>query len=140
MVFQYNPLQLTRNRALNFAPPAMPTPRARKDRTDAQAPESKTMREFHGRSEFDDLDKLRENQIVTVNEQTIGFDVRLDATDKLDEGDDLAEQFGIAPQIVDARVDGVPEGGAMARRRRARRCVTRQTQDFSFTRGDPTRP
>lgn len=119
VVFQYNPLQLTRNRALNFAPPAMPTPRARKDRTDAQAPESKTMREFHGRSEFDDLDKLRENQIVTVNEPTIGFDVRLDATDKLDEGDDLAEEFGIAPQLSTLELMVYPKGeqwlGAAAR-------------------------
>ena len=37
---------------------------------------------------------------MTVQEQTIGFDIRLDATDKLDDGDTITEQFGIAPQIA----------------------------------------
>ena len=71
------------------------------------------MREFHGRSEFNDLDKLRENQIVTVNEPTIGFDIRLDATDKLDEGDDLAEEFGIAPQLSTLELMVYPKGESM---------------------------
>ena len=34
-----------------------------------------------------------------MQEQTIGFDIRLDATDRLDEGDTITEQFGIAPQL-----------------------------------------
>jgi hypothetical protein len=85
VVFQFNPVQLTRNRSLTF-----------------QAPSSRggssSLREFHAR--YDDLAELRDAQQVTVQEETIGFEIRLDATDKLDEGDSIAEQFGIAPQLA----------------------------------------
>jgi hypothetical protein len=42
---------------------------------------------------------VQKDQAVTVQEQTIGFDIRLDATDRLDDGDTITEQFGIAPQL-----------------------------------------
>ncbi|MBH0775553.1 hypothetical protein [Nocardia bovistercoris] len=110
VVFQYNPLQLTRNRSLTFAPPAMPTPRATRARPNPQTPEPKSMREFHDRTDFDDLDELRRHQIVTVNEPTIGFDIRLDATDKLDGKDDLTTQFGISPQLSTLELMVYPKG------------------------------
>ena len=110
VVFQYNPLELTSNRALTFAPPAMPTPRATRARPNPQAPETRNMREFHDRVSFEDLHALRENQIVTVNEPTIGFDIRLDATDKLNEGDTLAEEFGISPQLATLELMVYPKG------------------------------
>jgi len=110
VVFQYNPQQLTRNRALTFAPPATPTPRATKARPNPQAPESKPLREFHECHQFEDLDDLRENQLVTVNEPTIGFDIRLDATDKLNDRDPITQQFGIAPQLSTLELMVYPKG------------------------------
>jgi hypothetical protein len=37
---------------------------------------------------------------VTVGEETIGFELRLNATDQLDEGDAITEQFGILPRLA----------------------------------------
>jgi hypothetical protein len=84
VVFQFNPVQLTRNRSLSFARPA--------------SAKTGNLREFHG--PFKNLLDLQKQQLVTVQEQSINFDIRLDATDKLDEGNTIAEQFGIAPQIA----------------------------------------
>jgi hypothetical protein len=88
VVFQFNPVQLTRNRSLTFA--ASQSAQAAKG-------SAQSLREFH--KQFDDLSKLRDEQMVTVQEESIGFEIRLDATDKLDEGDPLTEQFGISPQL-----------------------------------------
>ena len=81
VVFQFNPEQLTRNRALSYAAP-----------DSAQD----SLRDFHKQHELDDIQAL---QVVDVGEETIGFEIRLDATDKLDEGDAITGQFGIAPQL-----------------------------------------
>ncbi len=93
VVFQFNPVQLTRNRSLGFSFPGMPAPPA----GGGPATPQRTLRQFHGDSA--NLLDLQKEQLVTVQEQTIGFDIRLDATDKLDDGDTITEQFGIAPQI-----------------------------------------
>ncbi len=84
VVFQFNPVQLTRNRSLTFAQPA--------------SAKTGSLREFHG--PFKNLLDLQKQQLVTVQEQSINFDIRLDATDKLDDGNTITEQFGIAPQIA----------------------------------------
>jgi hypothetical protein len=42
---------------------------------------------------------LRAGQILTVKQESISFDIRLDATDKLNEGDGLTETFGVSPQL-----------------------------------------
>jgi hypothetical protein len=83
VVFQFNPLQLTRNRALTFAANGTST--------------GGSIRDFHGK--YMDLLDLRREQVVTVQEQTLGFELRLDASDRLDAGDAITEQFGVAPQI-----------------------------------------
>jgi hypothetical protein len=110
VVFQYNPLQLSRNRALTFSPPAMPTPRATKMRPNPVPPEPMNMRDFHSRSEFSDLEALRKSQIVTVNEPTVTFDIRLDATDQLNDGDAVSQQFGVAPQLSTLELMAYPKG------------------------------
>ena len=128
VVFQFNPVQLTRNRALTFTFPGAPSaatgPRA------AGAP-PRTLREFHG--DFSDLLDLQKQQLVTVQEQTIGFDIRLDATDKLNEGDTITEQFGIAPQISTLELMVHPKqesliGAAVS-------ALLSKPDGFSFTRG-----
>jgi hypothetical protein len=88
VVFQFNPEQLARNRSLTFSAPGGEQAGGR----------AGSLRDFH--LEFDDLTKLRDAQLVTVNEETISFDIRLDATDRLDEGDSIAERYGIAPQLA----------------------------------------
>jgi hypothetical protein len=92
VVFQFNPLQLTRNRTLSFAPGGAATTSAQ-----ASAATPPTLRQFHARTSS--LQEVQKQQVVTVQEQTIGFDIRLDATDRLDDRDAIAEQFGIAPQL-----------------------------------------
>ena len=74
--FQFNPLQLSRNRTLNFSMPA-----------EAETMGNITLRDFHQRQEFADLSALRDAQQVSINPETLSFDIRLDATDKLNEGD-----------------------------------------------------
>lgn len=102
VVFQFNPLQLTRNRSLTYSVPN----RTRRQALNTAAgrtreePEALALREFHQRKEYNDLAKLQKDQVVSVEEETIGFEIRLDATDKLDEGDTITEQFGIAPQLA----------------------------------------
>lgn len=96
VVFQFNPMQLTRNRSLTFTAPNTQNP-VGGQAGQAAAPQ-RTLRQFHG--QFSNLLDLQKEQLVTVQEQTIGFDIRLDASDKLDTGDPVTEQFGIAPQIA----------------------------------------
>ncbi len=97
VVFQFNPLQLTRNRSLSYATPS--------------SSQSRTAREFH--SQVSDLLDLQKQQIVTVQEQTIGFDIRLDATDKLNDRDAIAQQFGIAPQLSTLELMVYPKGESL---------------------------
>ncbi|MFI5910940.1 hypothetical protein [Dactylosporangium sp. NPDC051541] len=96
VVFQFNPVQLTRNRALTFAFPGAAGSGSGGDQS-ATVPQ-RTAREC--RAEVSNLRDLQKQQLVTVGDQTIGFDIRLDATDKLNDGDTLTGQFGIAPQIA----------------------------------------
>jgi len=96
VVFQFNPLQLTRNRSLSFAVPNPPPPPCG-SATPASQVQTRTLREFHAKLDLLDIQK---QQLVNVQEQSINFDIRLDATDKLNEGDTITEQFGIAPQIA----------------------------------------
>ncbi len=81
VVFQFNPVQLTRNRSLTYPRP------------------TGGLRDFHKQEKYTDLAKLQKEQDVTVGEETIGFQLRLDASDQLNEGDTITEQFGIEPQL-----------------------------------------
>src|SRR6478735_11446748 len=77
VVFQFNPLQLSRSRRQEFS---MPIAAHGED-----AGRGLTLRDFH--QGFRDLLALREAQYVTTHPETLGFEIRLDATDKLNEGD-----------------------------------------------------
>jgi hypothetical protein len=128
VVFQFNPVQLSRNRGLTFSFPGTPSPPA--GGTSPAAPQ-RTLRQFHG--DFANLLDLQKQQLVTVQEQTIGFDIRLDATDKLNDGDTITEQFGIAPQISTLELMVYPKqesllGAAVG-------ALLGRPKGFSFTRG-----
>jgi hypothetical protein len=88
VVFQFNPLELSRRRSQRFSMPGM-----------AQGGgEGLSPKDFQHR--FEDVKELRDAQQVTVQPESLSFDIRLDATDKLNEGDPITEQHGIAPQLA----------------------------------------
>lgn len=119
VVFQFNPLQLARSRGLTFAVPNPPT---------AASPASqRSLREFHGR--YSSLSELQRDQIVTVDEQTIDFELRLDATDRLDDRDAVTERFGVAPQLATLELMVQPKDESLTG------ALFRRTGGFSFTRG-----
>jgi hypothetical protein len=72
---------------------------------------SKSLIDFHKNT--DDLEKIRTGQTVTISEESIGFEIRLDATDKLNEGDAITEQFGISPQLSTLELMVHPKGGLL---------------------------
>ncbi len=131
VVFQFNPVQLTRNRALSYSFPGTPAAAPAAGGASAPAAPPRTLRQFHG--DFSSLLDLQKQQLVTVQEQTIGFDIRLDATDRLDGGDTLTEQFGIAPRLSTLELMVAPKeesllGAAIG-------ALLGKPKGFSFTRG-----
>ena len=99
VVFQFNPVQLTRSRSQFFSVPGS-VQRAEFEaaREEERDPHYLSLRDYHRR--FDDLAELRDAQQVTSQPESINFEIRLDATDKLNEGDTITEQFGVAPQLA----------------------------------------
>lgn len=81
-VFQFNPETLTRGRTANYRPAGA-----------GGSADGATCRDS---SEAMQRSSLAQ---VTVSSETIGLTLQLDATDKLDEGDGLTQQFGIGPQL-----------------------------------------
>src|SRR2546423_6157492 len=99
VVFQFNPLTISRTHTASVS--STRTPRRRSEQN--LSPLGKAMKS-------DPLTNVRGNQIIKVNEETLSFDIRLDATDKLDEGDALTEEFGVAPQLSTLELMMVPKG------------------------------
>ena len=93
VAFQFNPEQLTRNRSLSF--------RAESSGGSATATAGASMRPYHQREfpDQDDLIAIRDGQQVTIQEEAISFDIRLDATEKLGDGDVITQQFGLGPVL-----------------------------------------
>ncbi len=122
VVFQFNPIQVTRNRSLTFAVP-----------TGAQAGDARqSLRQFHAR--HDSLTEVRDLQQVTITEEAIGFEIRLDASDKLNEGDTITEQFGIAPQLATLELMVHPKGESLIGK--ALGALLGSPGGFSFTKGE----
>jgi hypothetical protein len=99
VVFQFNPVQLSRNRSQYFSVP-----------TSAQqaSGEYVALRDYHKR--FDDLIALRDAQHVHVEPESLNFEIRLDATDALEEGNGIAQEFGIAPRLATLELMLHPKG------------------------------
>lgn len=107
VVFQFNPVELSRGRSLRFAAPGeqVTCPRTaaqgegegEAEASQERAASSQSLREMH--QEESDLMKVQERQRVTVGEESIRFELRLDATDDLDQGDGIAQSFGILPRL-----------------------------------------
>jgi hypothetical protein len=88
VVFQFNPDKLGRKRSLSFSPP---------NRDGAGASDNKSLRDYHKNA---DLLAIQKDQVVTVSEENIDFEIRLDATDGLNDGDFMSQHMGIAPQLA----------------------------------------
>jgi hypothetical protein len=88
VVFQFNPVELTRNRTLTFGP----------ENAAAGEGAGPGLRAYHERTA--DLLDVRDGQRVDVAEEAISFDIRLDATDRMNEGDPIAAAFGVLPQLA----------------------------------------
>lgn len=95
--FQFNPESISRDRTNRFNVPGK---------------NEEVSREYH--QDFDDLSKIRNAQDVKFGSETISFDIRLDATDKLDEGDPITQQFGIAPQLSTLELMMYPKTDSLA--------------------------
>lgn len=116
VVFQFNPVQIKRNRKLTFSVPGEST----------RTPRSQTLHQKEA-----NLRKIYEKQDVKVPEETISFDIRLDATDKLNEGDTITEQFGIAPQLATLELMVHPKDESLI----GKVLSLLSPSGFSFTRG-----
>ncbi|MFZ5765290.1 MAG: hypothetical protein ACOY4H_06800 [Thermodesulfobacteriota bacterium] len=137
--FQFNPVQLTRSRSLTFSVPNAPAQTAPAGETEESrqrrlAASRTTLREFHQREEFSDLLELQRQQQVRVQEESLSFEIRLDATDKLNEGDVLTEQFGVMPQIATLELMVYPKGESLLGQ--ALGALLGSSGGFSFTRGE----
>lgn len=104
VVFQFNPEQLTRSRTLSYQFPGqeVQTP-AKGDQQSAAgaASPAQSLREFHKREfDGDNLLAIQAQQLVTVAEESITFDIRLDATDDLNNGNVLTQALGLYPQLA----------------------------------------
>ena len=101
--FQFNPVTISRDRSNTFSAPGWV-----KEAVGGEV----ALRNFH--QMFTDLATLQEIQDAKIGPETISFDVRLDATDKLDEGDPITQQFGIAPQLSSLELMMYPKSESLA--------------------------
>lgn len=92
LVFQFNPMTVTRQRQVR---PVTPATRGA-SRAAQNAGLVGSLLDGGAKS----LVRFRNGQTLSVQPETISFDIRLDASDKLNDGNTIAEQFGIAPQLA----------------------------------------
>lgn len=103
VVFQFNPETISRTRtAWSYKPP---TPLSTQGMQILDFAKKAVETTFKG--------DFRGGQKITVNPETLRFDIRLDATDKLNEGDTITEQFGIAPQLSTLELMLVPQSQSL---------------------------
>lgn len=115
VVFQFNPEELTRRRSLRFSAPGEqvvcePPEGETEDSSERRTVRLQTsLRQFHNQDfkeegpagkNLDDLMYIQKHQEVSVQEESISFDIRLDASDDLGDGDPLAVALGIAPRLA----------------------------------------
>jgi hypothetical protein len=92
VAFQFNPVQLTRNRSIQIAArnavePSVDREQPGQTRRCSPPPEA-------GPEDINDA------QSITVGPETIELEIRLDATDKLNDGDAITGMFGVLPQLA----------------------------------------
>ena len=109
VVFQFNPLQITRSRSTTFTPPQTPA--------GSQPTQSAGFIQQLGDSGPKALLGFRPaGQTITVGQESLSFDIRLDASDP---ANGIAEEFGVAPQLSTLELMMLPKnqsllGGAIS--------------------------
>ena len=113
VVFQFNPDQLSRSRSLSFSAPnryewqpVYDSEDERKVKSWRMARVTDPLRDYHKKA---DLLSIQRDQVVTVNEESINFDIRLDATDALNDGDIVTQNMGISPQLAALELMTLPK-------------------------------
>jgi len=143
VVFQFNPVELTRNRSLTFTAPNATvstkvegeTEKAKKSRLSARENPLRKLHQKNFVDKFgnkDDLMAIRDQQIVSIQEESISLEIRLDATDGLNDADAVTKQFGIAPQLSTLELMVLPKAEGLAGK--ALRILSSKT--FSFTKAE----
>jgi hypothetical protein len=105
VVFQFNPLTISRSRSSYANPPQTPM--------GTQAEQNADFIQQIATGGASSLIQFRNGQNIIVQPQTISFDIRLDATDKLDQGDTITEQFGIAPKLSTLELMMLPKSQSL---------------------------
>lgn len=111
VVFQFNPVQLSRNRSLSFSPPNSAQEQHRAALVESGEYGWLSLRQWH--QSLDDLDTIQTQQQVDYQEETINLDIRLDATDKMNDGDPIASTLGVLPQLSTLELMMHPKDGGL---------------------------
>ena len=100
VVFQFNPEQLTRSHSRTFTPLNSPPPCPPCEGQTEPRPHlsQESLRSLH--MQADSLEEIRRRQQVSFQEESISFDIRLDASDQLNKGDPITQLLGLSPQIA----------------------------------------
>jgi hypothetical protein len=122
VVFQFNPEQITRTRSMYVSVPGWA-------QSDSYSGDFVDLRQFHSRDDYKKLEDLRDKQSVSVQEESISFELRLDATDQLAESDPLVEQFGVAPRLATLELMLLPKEESLIG------SLFAKQEGFSFTQG-----
>lgn len=88
VVFQFNPMTISRARTTTVK--TSDTPEGARALQNQQL-----LNDSQGSGARD----LRRGQSITINSETLSFDIRLDATEKINEGDESALKYGVMPQL-----------------------------------------
>lgn len=110
--FQFNPETITRKRSL------------------AKGNNMALLQKLFKKEKYTDLDKVKEIQDLDTQPETISFELRLDATDKLNDGDFIAQKFGIAPQLSTLELMMQPIGQSLIEE-----LINSFLEGYSFTGG-----
>ncbi len=127
VVFQFNPEQLTRSRTLSFGAPGdeflCPQPSALAGAAGEQEgcvptiTRGQSLRQFHqGGTDGGgptDLLYIQEHQMVSVQEETISFEIRLDATDDLNNDNPITKKVGLYPKLATLELMVHPKGESL---------------------------
>jgi hypothetical protein len=135
VVFQFNPVQLSRNRSLtigarNAVEPTLDRDQASSGRS-CRTPPERSLRQAHETA--NSPDEINDAQSISVGQEQIELEIRLDATDKLNEGDAIAGQFGVLPQLATLELMTHPKGESLLGQ--ALGALLGSSGGFSFTRG-----
>jgi len=105
VVFQFNPLTISRSRSSFVNPPQTPM--------GTQAEQNADFIQQIQSGGASSLIKFRNGQNIIVEPENISFDIRLDATDKLDQGDSLTQLFGISPKLSTLELMMLPKSQSL---------------------------